>query len=214
MNIKIGYAYTLKNAYFKRHKDDNLLTNHANDKWGQGGRPYLVVAKDAVNDGVWWAVPLSSQIDKFSALARRKEARYGQCDTIRFARFGAHASACLIQNMCPIKEGDAQDLCATRAGKPIVIDHDHLKDIQAHASKVLKLTRNGVEVVFPDVARLMAECVQERDDARRHAAEKAPSAPAPSARPSTKDVLAAAKRRAEERSAQARKPPHRSGPER
>ena len=55
-----------------------------------------------MNTGLFWVIPISSQVSKYTAIYNNKLQRHGKCDTIVFGDVVGHRKAFLIQNMCPV----------------------------------------------------------------------------------------------------------------
>lgn len=149
MSILSGKAYHIKDEFFNLVNDDTLMANKENGQY----RPHYFCIPDAATPDIYWAVPLSSRVEKYRALVQKKTARYGKCNTIVLGQFGGKDSAFLIQNMFPITEK--------------YIDHEHLidgesvrvhsslsKEIAKNVEDVLRLQRRGYNLVYPDIDRL------------------------------------------------------------
>ena len=65
MEIKTGYLYHIKDEYFDKINDKELMINHKN---GHSRLSYL-----AINDNdILWFIPLSSRIDKYQLIVDKK----------------------------------------------------------------------------------------------------------------------------------------------
>lgn len=69
----------------------------------KSSRPYVVV-RDRTNRYIFWAVPLSGQLNKYARIVAHKHARFGACHSL----YVDSKHAYLIQNMIPIS---ANDVC-------------------------------------------------------------------------------------------------------
>ena len=83
------YSYHIKDAYFTNAEKylGTKCTNLMSNKEGGGYRPHFLCFEDDNNPSVIWAVPQSSQVEKYRRLVERKTERFGRCDTIVIGRF-------------------------------------------------------------------------------------------------------------------------------
>jgi hypothetical protein len=147
-DVRPGYVYHIKDAYFDLANDDRLMRNHE----GCAYRPtYYCVKNDTT--GLLWVIPMSRRIDKYHAVIQRETARYGKCIKIVIARYGEKDSAFLLQNMFPILP-QYIDHVHTIARVPMSVDATVRETITQKFKEVLRLHRNGIKIVFPDIDRL------------------------------------------------------------
>jgi hypothetical protein len=73
MIIQKGYIYHIKQKYFDYVKDDKLMRNYEHGNM----RPTYYCTKD--KDGLYWFIPMSSQIKKYADIVERETKRYGKC---------------------------------------------------------------------------------------------------------------------------------------
>ena len=103
MLMNAGHFYYIDDQYFIDFPDDKLMQNKEQANGQLHDRPCFYAFKD--NDtGLYWMIPLSSQVEKYRRYYNLKIARYGKCDTITFGKVLGYEKAFLIQNMCPITE--------------------------------------------------------------------------------------------------------------
>ena len=72
-----GYVYHIKDEYFEKVQDSNLMQN----KEGGTYRPTFYCLRDN-KTSLLWMVPLSSRVEKFKAIHDKQVAKYGKCLTI------------------------------------------------------------------------------------------------------------------------------------
>ena len=95
------YCYHIKDDYFitaakyLKTKDTHLMSN----KEGGRYRPHCLCFEDENNSSILWAIPLSSQVEKYKSIMQKKIDRFGRCDTIVIGQFAGKDSAFLIQNI-------------------------------------------------------------------------------------------------------------------
>ena len=75
MRIKTGYLYHIKDEYFNKINDKNLMQNHERGK----KRPTYFTIKDGK---ILWFIPVSSKVDKYKKIVNNKIKKYGFCNTI------------------------------------------------------------------------------------------------------------------------------------
>ena len=76
-----------------------LMSNKETVNGQAHDRPCFYAFEDA-NTGLYWIIPISSQVSKYKNYA--KIAKYKRCDTLTFGKVLGKEKAVLIQNMCPI----------------------------------------------------------------------------------------------------------------
>lgn len=97
MKVIEGYIYHIKDEFFEIINDDSLMQNHERGKT----RPTYFVIKD--ND-ILWFIPLSSKVNKYKEIIKKKEHKYGFCNTIIIATIFGKEHAILLQNAFPTLE--------------------------------------------------------------------------------------------------------------
>ena len=143
-----GYVYHIKDEYFEKVQDPNLMQN----KEGGTYRPTFYCLRD-VRTSLLWMVPLSSRIEKFRAIHDKQLKRYGKCLTIVLGEFDGKESAFLLQNMFPIRDYYL-DHVHTRNNNPVPLKHSLHKEITTHMKQLRQLHARGRKVIFPDIDRL------------------------------------------------------------
>ena len=143
-----GYVYHIKDEYFEKVQDSNLMQN----KEGGNYRPTFYCLRD-VHTSLLWMVPLSSHIEKFRAIYDKQLKRYGKCLTIVLGEFDGKESAFLLQNMFPIRDYYL-DHVHTRNNNPVPLKHSLHKEITTRMKQLRQLHARGKKVIFPDIDRL------------------------------------------------------------
>ena len=80
-----GYVYHIKDEYFEKVRDSNLMQN----KEGGTYRPTFYCLRDN-KTSLLWMVPLSSRVEKFKAIHDKQVAKYGKCLTIVLGEFDGY----------------------------------------------------------------------------------------------------------------------------
>lgn len=138
-----GHFYFLDDQYYTDFPDPQLMRNH--------DRPCFYAFQDNVT-GLYWMIPISSQVQKFRTVYQQKVQMRGFCDTIAFGEVLGHEKAFLIQNMCPVTDKYViNEYIDSAANVPVRIDGAFEKQLIQQAAKVLALQRRGIKLIFPDV---------------------------------------------------------------
>lgn len=144
-----GHFYFIKNTYFTDFPDPYLMQNKEIIQGQPHSRPCFYFFKTNSSD-IFWMIPFSSQIQKYSKVYEHKVKKYGNCDTIVFGNVLGYRKAFLIQNMFPVtsKYIDSEYIhCAT----PVRVAGSLEKELMRKAKKVLALQRKGFRLILPDV---------------------------------------------------------------
>lgn len=140
-----GYVYHIKDEYFEKVQDSNLMQN----KEGGTYRPTFYCLRDN-KTSLLWMVPLSSRVEKFKAIHDKQMAKYGKCLTIVLGEFDGKEAAFLLQNMFPIRDYYL-DHIHTRNNNPVPVKHSIHKEVTTRMKKIRQLHSRGKKVVFPDI---------------------------------------------------------------
>lgn len=135
---KIGF-YIIKDKFFEDMSDPYLKGNKA------GNRPHYYCFEDT-SRGIYWMIPLSSQIDKYKRIVEKKEKAGKPCDIIHIVKLDdSRQSAFLIQDMFPITDEYIEREC-TIAGNHLMLTSEHTaKEIEQKAKKVMGMLKRGVK---------------------------------------------------------------------
>ena len=150
--IKEGQFYFLSDQFYITFPDNKLMKNKEVIDGEKHDRPCFFAFSDNKNPDILWCIPISSKIEKYEAIYKRKMEKYHKCNTIRFGNVMGIKKAFLIQNMFPItKKYIANVYIDKNTKKPVTIDPDTARDIITNAKDVLKLHRRGIPLIFPNV---------------------------------------------------------------
>ncbi|MEG0944460.1 MAG: hypothetical protein RSD07_06675 [Angelakisella sp.] len=200
MKYKEGYAYHIKDEYFKLVQDSNLMQN----KEGGNYRPTFFCIRDE-KTSLLWMVPLSSRIEKYSEIHNKQLERYGNCLTICLGDYDGKPSAFLLQNMFPITDRYI-DHVHTKNGNPIPVKYSIAQEVKHKMEQLKQLVARGKKIVFPDITRLQKLMLEELEIDRQTALKQINLQPGaqPTPRPrSMTENLAEARRICAERNAAA-----------
>ena len=124
-----GYVYHIKDEYFEKVQDNNLMQN----KEGGTYRPTFYCLRD-IKTSLLWMVPLSSRVEKFKAIHDKQVNKYGKCLTIVLGEFDGKEAAFLLQNMFPIREYYL-DYIHTRNNNPVPVKHSIHREVTTRMKK-------------------------------------------------------------------------------
>lgn len=106
-------------------------------------RPFCLVIKDPGNSSIFWAIPISSQVDIY-----KKRAEHAP-DKFRFYRLMGHERCFNISSMIPIRSDDIHNIYERR-GVPVKLALADFEDLYNHVSRILR-TPDRWEVVISQV---------------------------------------------------------------
>lgn len=154
-------------------KDCKLMRNKETVNGKEHGRPCFYAFPDKKNPLIFWCVPISSHVDKYTGIyehklkkQRDRGIKNPKCNTIRFGDVMGVKKAFLIQNMFPVIEKYVGEIYINRLTKkavriPVNIEHDIINN----AKEVLRLVRSGNEhLVFSDIMKTYNELIAELAD--------------------------------------------------
>lgn len=152
MDIKPGHFYFIQDRYFTDFPSDRIPQNKKHDTQNSGYRPFFCAFEDKLDKDIYWFVPVTSKIEKYSIIAAKKQAKYGDCITIRFGRIMGSISAFLIQNMIPVSRNYlVGEYIDKNSGFPVRTSDKTTKDVIYKSKEVFRLHRRGMGVILPDV---------------------------------------------------------------
>lgn len=150
------YVYHIKDSYFAKAQDDNLMCNKENKHY----RPTFFCMEDTKTPGLLWVVPMSTKVEKFSAIRDKQMKKYGKCNTIVIGTFDGREAVFLLQNMFPVTK-QYLDHVHTRNGNPIPVNYTLAQEVKRNLQQLRQLIYQGKRVVFTDVKRLEKLMIEE-----------------------------------------------------
>jgi len=78
-----GHFYYINDQYFLDFPDPMLMKNQEAINGKNHDRPCFYAFEDALT-GLFWMIPISSQVEKYRAHYQKKLQKYGRCDTLAF----------------------------------------------------------------------------------------------------------------------------------
>lgn len=159
------YCYHIKDDYFIAAADflGTSDTHLMSNKDGAGYRPHFLCFEDENNPSILWAVPLSSQVEKYKSIMQKKIQRFGRCDTIVIGQFAGKDSAFLIQNIFPITNKYI-DHAHTVNGNPVAIHRKLEQEVITKAKRTLNIYRRNKNILFTYADALYSMVLKELSD--------------------------------------------------
>lgn len=149
--MDVGHFYFLTDQYSSDFPNSGIMTNKPTVNGIPHGRPCFYSFEDP-KTGLYWMIPVSSQITKYQAIYQSKVSKHGICDTIVFGNLLGQQSAFLIQNICPVTQKYINNEYLDKNNTPVRIPQPLEKVLQSKAKKVIALVRRGIHgLVFTDI---------------------------------------------------------------
>lgn len=156
MLIKTGYLYHIKEEFFQKINDSNIMINHKNGH----SRPSYLAIKD---NKILWFIPLSSKVDKYKPIIERKRKKYGSCKTILIKKIAGREQVILIQNAFPTLNKYVKSI-HTIEGRTIRVASSVEKEIISNFKYMLSLKEEGLNLFFPDIDRIKDIMLEEEKE--------------------------------------------------
>ena len=154
---KTGF-YIIKDKFFEDMSDPYLKGNKAQT------RPHYYCFEDT-NTGIYWMIPLSSRIDKYTKIIEKKEKAGKPCDILHIVKLDdSRESVFLIQDMFPITD-EYIEREYTIAGNHLMLTSEHTaKEIEQKAKKVMGMLKRGVKFMptQPNVIAILEKLKQSK----------------------------------------------------
>lgn len=154
MEIKLGYAYHIKDEYFIMAEDEHLMKNKEDGNY----RPTMYCIKDNKYD-IYWMIPISSQYDKYADIRSEMLRKGKKCKGIVLGKYDGKKAAFLIQNMFPVTLKYI-DHVHTRNGNPVPVNRKLQEMIRKNTKSLIAISEKGIKVTFTDIIRLRNRLIQ------------------------------------------------------
>lgn len=156
IKIEEGKFYFLKDSFFERMKDSNLVQNKDNGN----KRPCYYCFRDKKEDELIWFVPISSKVSKYKKIYEEKLKKYKRVDTLVFGKVNGEERVFLIQNMFPTIEKYIEEIYV-RKSEDVTITYTLERQIKEKANLVLEIAKKGKKVIFPDIMKIKETLLKE-----------------------------------------------------
>lgn len=162
MKIEPGKFYFVKDSFFEKVKDKELLQNKSNGN----KRPCYFCFKDIHNNDLIWFVPISSKVEKYKNIYihKLKSSKNHSVDTIVFGKVSGVENVFLIQNMFPCIEKYVSSQFV-RKNIPVIITKSLQDEILRKANKIILLVEKGYSnLVFPNILKIKEIMISELNE--------------------------------------------------
>ena len=148
--IKNGF-YIISDKFFEDFPDPFLKGNK------KERRPHYYAIKDD-RTGLFWMIPMSSRIEKYSKLIEKRKKLGKPCDILHIAKLdNGKESVFLIQDICPISKKYILRRY-TIADNHLKVTSEHLSSlIDKKARKTIGMLRRGIKFNFTQADVLKIE---------------------------------------------------------
>ena len=153
MKVQTGYLYHIKDDFFNKVKDENLMSNHELGR----KRPSYFVIKDKE---ILWFIPLSSKVEKYQRIIDKKIKKYGVCNSILIREIKGEKNAILLQNAFPTLDKYIDHIHITD-GKPVKVINTIKDEIIENFNIMMKLKQHGINLFFTDIDKIKQQMLDE-----------------------------------------------------
>ena len=147
---KSGF-YVIKDKFFEDMEDPYLKNNKT------GNRPHYYCFEDT-RSGIYWMIPMSSQVDKYKKIIDKKANEGKPCDILYIVKLpNDRETTFLIQDMFPITEEYIEREYRIAGNHMILLNEHVIKEVEQKARKVIELLKCGVRFTptQADVVRML-----------------------------------------------------------
>lgn len=165
-----GNLYFIEDQYLEDFPDPNLMKNKEIINGVEHNRPCFFSLLDKTT-GLYWFIPISSQVDKFEKIYNKKLEKYKEVDTIVFGYVMGNKRVFLIQNMFPIvPKYITNEYIDNVTKQPVQISGKLQESLNKKVNKVLMLERKGSKLIFPNVLAIERVLLAEMETLQQTAA--------------------------------------------
>lgn len=147
-----GEFYFLSDEYCSKFSKYGVMDNKETTSDGSHRRPCFYAIKDIKNVDVYWMIPVSSQIDKYKNILKKKLKRYKVYDGLEFGYVQGRQAAFLLQNICPVTEKYiVEKYIDEKTGREVSIPNDLKRKLDAKSKKIMNKYYQGTKIVITDL---------------------------------------------------------------
>lgn len=148
--METGKLYFIKGSFYERFKGCGLLENKEiiNGK-PHSRRPCCYLFKFSNDsDDVYWMIPISSKVEKYTEQYNKSIEKYGMCDNISFCYILGEKRAILPQNLFPVTKKYIGEMYIDKnTNRPISLPRNLLSEVNKKHEKrfaITKMVKNSV----------------------------------------------------------------------
>ena len=149
MKIKEGYFYFIKDEFFEKFNNYDLMQNKENGN----KRPCYFCFKDKSNPDIIWFVPISSKVEKYKKIYENKLKTRKQVYNFVFGQVMGVEKVFLIQNIFPTTQEYILERYVMN-GVEVNISKSLKRQVVETAKTVIELAKIGVNIPFYDIISL------------------------------------------------------------
>ena len=153
MKVQTGYLYHIKDDFFNKVNDENLMSNHELGR----KRPSYFVIKDKE---ILWFIPLSSKVEKYQRIIDKKIKKYGVCNSILIREIKGEKNAILLQNAFPTLDKYIDHIHIINE-KPLKVIDTLKHEILSNFYYLLALKQQGTNLFFVDIDKIKEKILEE-----------------------------------------------------
>ncbi len=116
-------------------------------------RPHFCAIQDKSDENIYWMIPISSKVEKFTKIRNAKLSKNKNCYTIIIGRYAGKDNAFLIQNAFPITQ-EYIDHIHTINNIPIKISTKLEKELIYNLNKTIRLYEQGHNLFFTNIEKI------------------------------------------------------------
>lgn len=149
MEIKEGYFYFIKDEFFQKFNNYDLMQN----KESGNKRPCYFCFKDKSNPEIIWFVPISSKVEKYKKIQENKLKTRRKVYNFVFGQVMGIEKVFLIQNIFPTTKEYILEKYIMN-GKEVNVSNVLKRQVVETAETVIELAKIGVNIPFYDIISL------------------------------------------------------------
>lgn len=150
MKIISGNLYFISDEFFKKINDNYLKKDHQSTK-----RPHYIAFKDNSSE-LYWAVPCSTQYEKYEKIIAKRQHDNKPTDTIKVVRTKGIKQVLLFQDMFPVTSKYVESPYLVNNAPLGIQDPKLISSLERNAKKVIALLHQGKKFTptQPDIPRI------------------------------------------------------------
>lgn len=149
MEVENGKFYFIKDSYLKKFEKYNLMQNKENGN----KRPCYFCFKDKKNENIIWFVPISSKVEKYKEIYKKKSKENKSVYNFVFGEVLNQERVFLIQNMFPTTKKYIKEKYKTR-NQDVEISRKLSTQIIEISNKVIILAERGINIPFYNIIEM------------------------------------------------------------
>lgn len=149
MKAENGKFYFIKDEFFEKFKDYNLMQNKENGN----KRPCYFCFYDEENENIIWFVPITSKVDKYRKIYENKKQTRKAVYNFVFGEVLGKEKVFLIQNIFPTTENFIEKKYQNK-NEDVNITESLKREVIHTAKSVIKLSKKGINIPFYDIIKM------------------------------------------------------------